>query len=139
MPAYISENEGSNMKTITLVLNRIRQFAVKNKIVFILFIIGGVLNSIIFTYLYGHVRPVMRNSNSTDYYYRRYEVIFSWQDVEAPDGSIGGCIIISPEKNYVTEEDNRHNGQRDQIRDDGVRRYFSRKIRNHILRQYKFE
>lgn len=105
MPAYLSENGGPNVKTITLVLSRIRQYAVKNKIVFILFIIGGVLNSVIFIYLYGNLRPVMRNYNSTDYYYRRYEVIFSWQDMEAPDGSIGGCIIISPDKNYITEED----------------------------------
>ena len=44
---------------------------------------------------------------------------------------------IAPQHD-VSEEYDRYDGQGDQVRDDGIRRYFSREIRNHILKQYKF-
>ena len=63
------------MKTIVLCLNRISRYYKKNKALFILFIAGGILNSLVFCYLYGNLLPMVQSRNSTELYYREYEVV----------------------------------------------------------------
>ena len=91
--------EGINMKTLTLLASRLMQFSLKNKIVFFLFILGGVLNSIMFAYLYGNLRPIVSNYNSTDYNYRKYTVFCNGNVIDE------GFEPLNPDKNYVSEDD----------------------------------
>ena len=62
------------MKTIVLSFNRIRRYFMKNKALFVLFIFGGILNSLVFCYLYGNLLPMVQDRNSTEQYFRQYEV-----------------------------------------------------------------
>ena len=62
------------MKAIVLCLNRISRYYKKNKALFILFIAGGILNSLVFCYLYGNLLPMVQSRNSTELYYRQYKV-----------------------------------------------------------------
>jgi hypothetical protein len=48
----------------------------KNKFMFVLFVVGGIINAIIFCYLYGNLLPMVQNRHSTEQYYRTYEVVF---------------------------------------------------------------
>lgn len=62
------------MKTLYLIANRLRQYANKNRIIFCLFILGGILNAIVFAYTYGNLLPAIVNRNSEEFYYRQYFV-----------------------------------------------------------------
>lgn len=60
------------MKTLFLIRSHLRQHLVRNRVIFILFLIGGIINSIVFCYMYGNFLPAVRNKESTEIYYRRY-------------------------------------------------------------------
>ncbi len=62
------------MKTLYLIANRLRQYTNKNRIIFCLFILGGILNAIVFAYTYGNLLPAIANRNSEEFYYRQYFV-----------------------------------------------------------------
>lgn len=62
------------MKFLYLVLNRLAQYFRKNKLIFILFFLGGIINTLVFCYLYGNMLPAVRNRNSHEIQYRQYTV-----------------------------------------------------------------
>ena len=61
------------MKTLFLLLNRLKLYVVKNKTIFILFTIGSILTSTFFAYFYGNTE-FMQNANDTTLYNRKYTV-----------------------------------------------------------------
>ena len=89
-----------SMKTIFLIQNRLRQYFIKNKAIFIIFIIGGVLNASVFAYMYGNLKPKIVAKSLTSIAYRIYDVYFNVSVNER-----GGVKIIEPEKSYVSEKD----------------------------------
>lgn len=60
------------MKTIYLLAQRLRQYAKKDKVIFSVFLIGGLINSVMFAYFYGNMLPSVVNRNSQGVYYRQY-------------------------------------------------------------------
>lgn len=93
------------MKSLTLLGNRIKQLFIKSKVVFVLFITVGILNSVVFAFLYGNMSPAIRNYNSTAFQYRTYLVYFKWETLTGPTGETNGYYLLSPDRNYVSEED----------------------------------
>ncbi len=63
------------MKTLYLICSHIRQYIIKNRAVFALFLVGGIVNAIVFCYLYGNLLPSVRNKDSVEIYYRQYRVV----------------------------------------------------------------
>ncbi len=64
------------MKKIYRFANRMKQYFLKSRLVFILFVVGGILNTLVFTYCYGNYLPLMANRNSEDFMYREYMAVF---------------------------------------------------------------
>ena len=64
------------MKVLYIVLSRLFQYYRKNKLIFILFIIGGISSSLAVAYFYGNGSTYMANRSSEEFYYREYEVYF---------------------------------------------------------------
>ena len=60
------------MKALYLMYSRIKQYFLKNKLVFILFVLGGMLNTIMLSYCYGNLLTVVLTRNSTDQSYMTY-------------------------------------------------------------------
>ncbi len=88
------------MKSIALVTNRIKQYFFRNKAIFVLFILGGMLNSIVFAYMYGNLNPAKYKYGWTDTEYREYMVVFN------ADGDESGSFEMrEPERSYVSDED----------------------------------
>lgn len=57
-----------------MLLNRLAQYYRKNKIIFLLFVIGGAINALVFCFFYGNLLPVVTNRNSQEIQYREYFV-----------------------------------------------------------------
>lgn len=70
------------MKTLFLLGNRLKQYFLKNKLLFLLFIIGGMLNAVMVIYCYGNLLPVMTERNSQELDRREYCLRF---DDVSPD------------------------------------------------------
>lgn len=64
------------MKTLYLFVSRIRQYYVRNKVIFLLFMIGGVLNAITLAFCYGNALPSILNRETKDPAYREYFVYY---------------------------------------------------------------
>ena len=64
------------MKTISLTLHRLKQYFLRNKLLFILFIIGGMLNAISVAYCYGNLLPIISNRDSEAPEHRKYTIRF---------------------------------------------------------------
>lgn len=60
------------MKSIYLFINRISQYYKRNKFIFIMFILGGILNAMIFAFFYGNMLPAIKNRNSQEIQYKTY-------------------------------------------------------------------
>ena len=60
------------MKTLYLIGSRLRQYVLKNKVLFVLLLIGGILNGIGMAYCYGNLLPVIAARDSQDPVYRSY-------------------------------------------------------------------
>ncbi|MVB11041.1 hypothetical protein CAFE_17430 [Caprobacter fermentans] len=65
------------MKTFYLVFSRIKQYFKSNKLIFCLFIIGGISCAITFIYFYGNMVTVKKNSGKNDEAYRTYTIDLS--------------------------------------------------------------
>lgn len=64
------------MKTLYLTFCRLKQYFLRNKLLFILFVIGGMLNAIAVTYCYGNLLPIIANRDSDAYEHRKYTIRF---------------------------------------------------------------
>ena len=64
------------MKFIFQIVSRMSQYFQKNKLIFTLFILGGIINAIVLTYSYGNLVRVVLNRDSGDPAYRRYTIQF---------------------------------------------------------------
>lgn len=62
------------MKTLKLMLSRLKQYYRNNKFIFVLFVIGGLLNAIVFAYFYGNQVSYNADRYSQENYYRKYTV-----------------------------------------------------------------
>lgn len=60
------------MKMIYLLARRLGQYAKKDKVIFSVFLIGGLINSVMFAYFYGNMLPSVVNRNSQWVFYRQY-------------------------------------------------------------------
>ena len=92
------------MKFLYLITNRLTQYYKKNRFVFLLFLLGGIINSCIFAYMYGNFRPIMARYSSTDYYYREYRVYFGASPTYR-DGVLAGVSVHNPQTSYINEDD----------------------------------
>lgn len=104
------------MKTLILMLNRLKQYYCGNKLLFILFVLGGALNAISVAYCYGNLVPAVRDRFSTDPAYRDYTVTFANQPAAMEDIArleesplIEACVYTSG--NRVYSYDNRFPGR----------------------------
>lgn len=64
------------MKKLVLLLNRLRQYYLRNKLLFVLFILCGAVNTVAVTYSYGNLMPLVANRAREDTQYRSYTVVF---------------------------------------------------------------
>ncbi|MBQ9891309.1 MAG: ABC transporter permease [Firmicutes bacterium] len=65
------------MKTVFLVLQRLKQYCKQDKWIFILFVIGAIINSVMVCYLYGNFIPsISRRNSSNIHMYREYQFSF---------------------------------------------------------------
>lgn len=62
------------MKLLQLISSRIRQYWIHNRLILVLFLIGGILSSIAFTFFYGNMVRYLDYRTSTDTTYRTYSV-----------------------------------------------------------------
>lgn len=65
------------MKTLYLAFSRIKQYFKSNKLIFCLFIVGGISCAITFIYFYGNMVTVKKNSGKNDEAYRTYMIDLS--------------------------------------------------------------
>lgn len=70
------------MKMLYLLLNRFKQYFLRNKILFVLFVLGGAINTIAVIYSYGNLMPLVANRNLEDPAYRNYVVNFEAQPAQ---------------------------------------------------------
>ncbi len=64
------------MKTLFLIIQRMKQYVLKNKLIFALFVISSILCSVVVTYFYGNTMLSMQNRSADDPSYRKYFVTF---------------------------------------------------------------
>ena len=63
------------MSFLYLMVNRVARYCKKNKLLFFMFVAGGIVNAIMFCYLYGNLLPSVQKRNTDEVYYRLYDVI----------------------------------------------------------------
>lgn len=100
------------MKSVYVFWNRIKQYYLKNKGIFLLFMLGGMLNAIIVLYCYGNVIPLVANRYVEGYYYMEYLALFentppSLEAIQTlrKDPLIRGCIYHDENNVYAFHED----------------------------------
>ena len=88
------------MKSVIVVINRVKQYYLRNKAIFILFFLGGVLNAVVFAYMYGNLNPAKYKYGWTDIEYREYMVAFN------AIGFDGGSFELKePMRSYISDVD----------------------------------
>ena len=93
------------MKILAIIRSRLRQYRAKNKLIFALFIIGGIINAILLAYMYGNLRPDAYNYNSSISVYREYRVMFDYHISRNDDGTVSSVGFNNPKRNHVDKED----------------------------------
>lgn len=79
------------MKLLRLIRSRVKQYWVTNRLILCLFLVGGVLSSIAFTFFYGNMIRYLKYRTSTDDTYRTYTVSLTdhWgTDIPKPEPGI---------------------------------------------------
>ena len=64
------------MKTLYLIYSRIKQYFLNNRVLFLLFLLGGVLNAVMVIYSYGNLLPVVFQRNTQEWDNREYSIRF---------------------------------------------------------------
>ena len=100
------------MKILYLMANRLKQYYFRNKLLFVLFVLGGALNAISVAYCYGNLVPAVRDRYSTDPAYRDYTVSFANQPAAMEDIArleesplIEACTYTSGNRVYCYTDD----------------------------------
>ena len=62
------------MKLLQLILSRVKQYWVNHRLIFLLFLIGGILSSVMFCYFYGNMSSTMSYRTAAERYEREYEI-----------------------------------------------------------------
>ena len=62
------------MKLLQLISSRVRQYWVNHRLIFILFLIGGILSSVMFSYFYGNMLAYIGDRTSEEQSFRWYSV-----------------------------------------------------------------
>lgn len=98
----------ANMKILYLFFNRLKQYYLKNKALFLLFFIGGMLNAVAVAYCYGNLLPAIANRYSQAEEYRDYVVRFdhfgysTYEELEAAQAQGGEKpATVFPEASVV--------------------------------------
>lgn len=73
------------MKGIYLFIQRMKQYIQNSRTVFALFLIGGIVNTVVMLYCYGNLLPVMVNRNEQGLVYRSYSVFFGLSPTNRED------------------------------------------------------
>lgn len=92
------------MKTLYLMWSRVRQYFRNNRLLFLLFFLGGALNAVMVVYGYGNLLPMVSQRNSTDWDRREYYIRF---DESEPDMETVKAFAENPLVHscaYVVEE-----------------------------------
>ena len=87
-----------SMKTIIILYNRLKGYFLNNKTVFILFVIGGILNAIMLSFFYGNMLSFKKNEHSTASFYRKYTVTLDRSLTEDQLAAIETSELI---ENYI--------------------------------------
>lgn len=92
------------MKTLYLMWSRVRQYFRNNRLLFLLFFLGGALNAIMVIYGYGNLLPMVSQRNSADWDRREYSIIFenTAPDMETVEAFSENPLVHSCA--YVVEE-----------------------------------
>lgn len=117
------------MNGFRLLLLRLKQYILNNKLIFSLFLLGSVLNTLVVSYCYGNMIPLVTNRHSPAYLYRYYEVqlgpyaslesvlelekdplvsAFAFAQTKTPYGSVGEFPqelerYVIPKEDYLQE------------------------------------
>ena len=91
------------MKSLYLILQRLKQYYSKNKTVFIVYIIGSVFCAVVVSYFYGNLISRQSERGWPEYRYRQYELLFSSPMAETINGETGEVL------DYLTK----YNGELD--------------------------
>jgi len=83
------------MKTLYILGSRISQYYKKNKLLFLLFLLGGILNAVSMIYCYGNLLPYIRDRASMDLKYRDYTVSFQYWETDERGSAIGDTPITN--------------------------------------------
>ncbi len=95
------------MKTLYLTFSRIRQYYRNNKFIFVLFIIGGIINSMVFAYFYGNLISYNVGKANQEGYYRRYFVYLnSSLEKEVYEELCGNELIENVIVGHIISEEN---------------------------------
>ncbi len=62
------------MKLLQLILSRVKQYWVNHRLIFLLFLIGGILSSVMFSYFYGNMLAYIGDRTSEEQGFRWYSV-----------------------------------------------------------------
>lgn len=62
------------MKLLQMISSRVRQYWVNHRLIFLLFLMGGILSSVMFCYFYGNMSSTMSNRTAAERYERNYGV-----------------------------------------------------------------
>lgn len=62
------------MKLLQVIRSRVRKYWKHNRLIFVLFLTGGILSAIMFSYFYGNMLAYMDYRTSTERHYRNYSV-----------------------------------------------------------------
>ena len=85
------------MKALFMLCQRMKQYYMKNKGIFLLFLIGGLFNSVMVTYCYGNLVPSVSNRSIEGPDYMEYMVNFSNESpsIDAVEQLRGNSLIQS--------------------------------------------
>lgn len=90
------------MKTLYLMGHRLLQYFRRSKTVFLLFLLGGMVNALVMAYLYGNLMPAVINRNSQEIQYRRYHAYFTDYGSTPPEREAIEQVAASPMVESVT-------------------------------------
>ena len=73
------------MKSLYLIINRLKQYFVKSRAVFIVFLVGSIFSALMIIYFYGNVIPQKPDHTFPEYRYRQYDLHFSTSMFKSED------------------------------------------------------
>ena len=94
------------MKLCLIIQSRIKQYWAHHRLIISLFLLGGIMSSVVFCYFYGNSLKLMKFLTSNDPHYRTYEIWLSDEfspNIPRPDFEIGYSDIEKLANNKLVE------------------------------------